>query len=126
MPLLLIPWQMSLLPLFSIVSFDLQFKSDTMQMNAILWLHIFRSEFYLFCLAPGKPEVFLELLEGNTIRISWKLDRKNGVILAYNLTYTRMDNPQDTQSIKTTNTTLILSGLQPGKRYSFVVSYFTR
>ena len=54
--------------------------------------------------APGKLEVFLELLSDTTIRVSWRLDHKNGVIQAYYVTYARADDPEDTETIKTTNT----------------------
>ena len=89
-------------------------------LNYIVYLFIFYISIY--CLVPGKLQVSLELLSGTTIQVSWKLDRKNGIIQAYYLTYTRVDDPKDTQTIKTPNTRVIVSGLKPGKTYKFVVS----
>ena len=74
--------------------------------------------------APGNLEVFLELLSDTTIRVSWKLGRKNDVIQAYYVTYTRADDPEDTKTIKTTNASEVVTDLKPGKTYSFVVSSF--
>ena len=65
--------------------------------------------------------MFLESLSGTTIRVSWRLASKNGDTLAYYLTYTRADDANDSQTLKTTKTDVILSGLEPGKTYSFVV-----
>ncbi|XP_068697768.1 ephrin type-A receptor 4-like [Montipora foliosa] len=70
---------------------------------------------------PGKVEVFLESLSGTTIRVSWRLVSKNGDTLAYYLTYTRADDANDSQTLRTTKTDVILYGLEPGKTYSFVV-----
>ena len=55
------------------------------------------------------------------VRISWRLDSANGMLLAYYLTYTREDDTKDSKTIKTTKTEVILTGLKLGKTYSFVV-----
>ena len=55
------------------------------------------------------------------VRISWRLDSANGILLAYYLTYTRVDDTKDSKTIKTTKSEVILTGLKLGKTYSFVV-----
>ena len=55
------------------------------------------------------------------VRISWRLDSANGIMLAYYLTYTRVDDTKDSNTIKTAKTELSLFQLKLGKTYSFVV-----
>ena len=55
------------------------------------------------------------------VRISWRLDSANGILLAYYATYTRVDDTKDSKTIKTTKTEVILTELKVGKTYSFVV-----
>ncbi|XP_044164790.1 ephrin type-A receptor 4-like isoform X2 [Acropora millepora] len=70
---------------------------------------------------PSKAQVFFEQLSDTVVRISWRLDSANGILLAYYLTYTRVDDTKDSKTIKTTKTEVILTGLKLGKTYSFVV-----
>ncbi|XP_015760263.1 PREDICTED: proto-oncogene tyrosine-protein kinase receptor Ret-like [Acropora digitifera] len=56
------------------------------------------------------------------VRISWRLDSANGIMLAYYLTYTRVDDTKDSNTIKTAKTELTLFQLKLGKTYSFVVA----
>ena len=55
------------------------------------------------------------------VRISWSLDSVNGILLAYYLTYTRVDDKKDSKTIKTKKTEVILTELKLGKTYNFVV-----
>ena len=72
-------------------------------------------------LVPSKVQVSFEQLSDNVVRISWTLDSANGILLAYYLTYTRVDDTKDSKTTKTTKTEVILTGLKLGKTYSFVV-----
>ena len=70
---------------------------------------------------PSKVKVSFEQLGGAAVRISWRLDSPNGILLAYYLTYTRLDDTKDSKTTKTIETEMILTGLKLGKTYSFVV-----
>ncbi|KAK2547910.1 Ephrin type-A receptor 5 [Acropora cervicornis] len=69
---------------------------------------------------PSKVQVSFQQLSGAAVRISWRLESTNGRLVAYYLTYTRLDDEKDSKTIKTTKTEVILTGLKLGKTYSFV------
>ena len=50
-----------------------------------------------------------------------EIRKHNGILVAYYLTYTRLDDTKDSKTIKTTKTEVVLTGLKLGKTYSFVV-----
>ncbi|XP_015760258.1 PREDICTED: ephrin type-A receptor 4-like isoform X3 [Acropora digitifera] len=71
---------------------------------------------------PSKVQISFEQLSDTMVRISWTLDSANGILLAYYLTYIRVDDTKDSKTIKTTKTEVILTELKVGKTYSFVVA----
>ncbi|XP_044164832.1 angiopoietin-1 receptor-like isoform X2 [Acropora millepora] len=71
---------------------------------------------------PSKVQISFEQLSGTEVRVSWRLDSANGILLAYYLTYTRVDDTKDSKTIKTTKTEVILTELKVGNTYSFVVA----
>ncbi|XP_015754163.1 PREDICTED: ephrin type-A receptor 3-like [Acropora digitifera] len=71
---------------------------------------------------PSKVQVSFQQLSGAAVRISWRLESTNGKLVAYYLTYTRLDDNKHSKIVKTTTTEVILTGLKLGKTYSFVVA----
>ncbi|XP_044178027.1 uncharacterized protein LOC122960140 isoform X2 [Acropora millepora] len=71
---------------------------------------------------PSKVQVSFQQLSGAAVRISWRLESTNGRLVAYYLTFTRLDDTKDSKIIKTTKTEVILTELKLGKTYSFVVA----
>ena len=79
---------------------------------------------FLRSAVPGKPEVDVHLAEDATIELSWKLKCKNGVIKEFHVTYFRVDDTSESETLTTKETKVQIEGLTAGKTFEFQVSYW--
>jgi len=77
---------------------------------------------FLRSTVPGKPEVDVHLAEDATIELSWKLKCKNGVIKEFHVTYFRVDDTAESETLTTKETKVQIEGLTAGKTFEFQVS----
>ena len=78
---------------------------------------------FLRSAVPGKPEVVVHLAEDATIELSWKLKCKNGVFKEFHVTYFRVDDSSESETLTTKETKVEIEGLTAGKTFEFQVSY---
>jgi len=78
---------------------------------------------FLRSAVPGTPEVDVHLAEDATIELSWKLKCKNGVMKEFLVTYFRVDDTSESETLTTKETKVEIEGLTAGKTFEFQVSY---
>ena len=96
-----------------------QYSLSSLRDNARNLICLLQS-FILHNIVPGKPEVLVKQPEEAVI-VSWVLQKRNGVLKGYHVTYVREDDSSDSKSRATQETELQFENLMAGKTYEFRV-----
>ncbi|KAJ7379761.1 Ephrin type-A receptor 5 [Desmophyllum pertusum] len=71
--------------------------------------------------APEQPMVTVKRIDSTSVTVSWILKNGNGGILYFLVTYRKLEDGSDEHTINTTENEIIITGLDPGVEYEFVV-----
>lgn len=70
---------------------------------------------------PGQPEVSVKRIDSTTVRVSWTLENGNEGILYSLVTYYPVNDKSERLTKNTTESAIIIEGLQPDVEYQFLV-----